>query len=448
LIPELVKESAITNMPRLTPSLKYLYALRALGIKPGLRRIELLLSLLGNPEKTYPAVIVAGTNGKGSTSAMIASVLSEAGYRAGLYSSPHLARFNERLRVSGEEVTGRELSGLIRRTRALVEQKITVKKDRPSFFEFTTAMAFEHFRKKKVDIAVLEVGMGGRFDATNVAAPLVSVVTSIALDHGEYLGDTVEEIAAEKAGVIKENGLLVTSVCDRAALRVIKDAVKDKRATAYYSGKDFRVAGEEGPGKISYESAELSLARLSLGLKGGYQAENAGAAVKVIELLKGAGFKAGKAAIRKGLKKVVWPGRFDMRRAKKPGLGVVFDCAHNEAGARALRAALLEITSYDRVFFVIGVMADKDIDAILSILLPGCGGITVTEPASERSAELALVRGRARKLGFETTGARSVAAAVAERLNRAPARSVVCVTGSIFTVGEALGSPAVARLLR
>ncbi|VAV83474.1 Dihydrofolate synthase @ Folylpolyglutamate synthase [hydrothermal vent metagenome] len=437
-------------MPRLTPSLKYLYSLRALGIKPGLRRIELLLSLLGNPEKTYPTVIVAGTNGKGSTSAMIASVLTEAGYKVGHYSSPHLARFNERLRVSGEEVTGRELSALIRRMRTLVEEKITIKKDRPSFFEFATAMAFEHFRKKKVDIAVLEVGMGGRFDATNVTNPLVSVVTSIALDHKEYLGDTIEEVAGEKAGVIKKDGVLVTTVRVGAALSVIKKAARENKAAAYYLGKDFRVVREKGRGqeKVSYDSAGLSLPRLSLGLKGGYQAENAGAAIKTLELLNDAGFSTGRSALRSGLRDAVWPGRFDLRLAKKRSVRVVFDCAHNEAGAKALRAALLEITPYERVFFVIGVMADKDVDAILSSLLPGSGGLSVTEPASERSADLVFVQERAKKLGFEAAAAGSVEMAVAARISAAPPRSVVCVTGSIFTVGEALGSSVVTKLLR
>jgi len=433
-------------MPRTSPTLDYLYGLQALGIKPGLRRVELLLSLLGNPEKIYPTVIVAGTNGKGSTSAMIASVLQEAGYRVGHYSSPHLIRFNERIRVSGVEITNREISTLTRRIRIIAE-KIRTKKDRPSFFEFTTAMAFEHFKKKKVDIAVLEVGMGGRFDATNVTTPLVSVITSIGLDHCEYLGDTIEEVAGEKAGVIKGGGVFVTTVRDKAALRVIKKAAREASAKGYYLGKDFKVTREENLGIISYDSSALSLLRIRLGLKAAYQGENAGAAIKTIELLREMGFKVGVAALRRGLGQVIWPGRFDIRRTYKKGVRVIFDSAHNKAGALALRASLEEIITYEKVFFVIGIMADKDIDAILSVLLPGAGAVTATRPVSERSADLDLVAAQAKKFGSEVVGVASVGEAVVAALRGATPGSVVCVTGSIFTVGEALESPVLCRLI-
>ncbi len=434
-------------MPRISPTLNYLYGLQALGIKPGLRRIELLLSLLGNPEKEYPTVIVAGTNGKGSTSAMIASVLQEAGYKVGHYSSPHLIRFNERIRVSGVEITNREISTLTRRMRALAE-KIRTKKDRPSFFEFTTAMAFEHFKKNKVEIAVLEVGMGGRFDATNVTSPLVSVITSIGLDHGEYLGDTIEEVAGEKAGVIRGDGVFVTTVRDRAALRVIKGAAREGSAKGYYLGKDFKVTREKGLGMISYDSPALSLPRVRLGLKAAYQGENAGAAIKTIELLREAGFKVGAAVLRRGLKNVQWPGRFDIRRTRKKGVRVIFDSAHNKAGAQALRASLEEIITYKKVFFVIGMMADKDMGAILSVLLPGAGAVTVTQPATERSASVGLVATQARKLGSEVVEVASVGEAVVDALHKATPGSLVCVTGSIFTVGEALESQVLCRLIR
>ncbi len=434
-------------MPRRSPTLDYLYGLQALGIKPGLARIELLLSLLGNPEKKYPTVIVAGTNGKGSTSAMIASVLQEAGFKVGHYSSPHLIRFNERIRVSGVEITNREISTLTRRMRTIAE-KIRIKKDRPSFFEFTTAMAFEHFKKKKVDIAVLEVGMGGRFDATNVTTPLVSVITSIGLDHCEYLGDTIEEVAGEKAGVIRAGGVFVTTASDKAALRVIRKVAKATSSTGHYLGKDFSLQKGSSPGSISYKSESLSLSRLSLGLKAAYQGENAGAAIKTIELLREAGFKISRSALRGGLKNVLWPGRFDIRRTRIKGVRLVFDSAHNKAGAQALRASLKEITSYKKISFVIGMMADKDIDAILSVLLPGAGAVTVTQPATERSAGLDLLAAQAKRLGSEVVEVAQVGEAVAAALHGASPGSLVCVTGSIFTVGEALESSLICRLIR
>jgi dihydrofolate synthase/folylpolyglutamate synthase len=433
-------------MPRLTPTLKYLYGLQTLGIKPGLRRVELLLSLLGNPEKTYPTVIVAGTNGKGSTCAMIVSILTEAGFRVGHYSSPHLIRFNERIKVGGIEITNREISTLTRRLRALVEKNIKTKKDAPSFFEFTTAMAFEHFRKNKVDIVVLEVGMGGRFDATNVTTPLVSVITSIGMDHSEYLGDTIEMVAREKAGVIKKNTQFVTTVRDAAALREIKKEIKEAKVVASFIGRDFRVKKEKGSGRLSYESAGFSLSKFALGLSGGYQLENAAAAIRTIELLSGLGFSVGRAALRRGLARVVWPGRFDLRRTVERGVRVVFDCAHNEAGARALRAALEVVTPISRVTFVVGVMKDKDIDAILSELLPRCASVIVTEPACARSARASGFFKKAVRFCDDAFLIRDVGAAVTRAVADAPARGVVCVTGSIFTVGEALGARRVTEL--
>lgn len=429
-------------MPRQTPTLKYLYSLQTLGIKPGLRRVECLLSLLGNPEKTYPSVIVAGTNGKGSTSAMIVSVLKEAGYRVGHYSSPHLVRFNERIKVSGVEITDLEISTITRRIRKVVDENLNTASatDSPSFFEFTTAIAFEHFKKKKVDIVVLEVGMGGRFDATNVTCPLVSVITSIGMDHCDYLGDTIAEIAHEKAGVIKGASILVTTVRDKTALRVIKDSATKAKAKGYFIAKDFSVKRATGGKTFEYESAGRSLTRISLNLKGSHQAENAGAAIKTIEQLSDAGFEVKRSALRRGLANVVWPGRFDVRRTKKKQVRLVFDCAHNAAGAIALRDALEEITPYKNVHFVIGVMQDKDIDAILSVLLPGASGLIVTQPATARSADAGIVQEKATKYKVDAVVVSDVASAVARAVSDAQAGGVICVTGSIFTVGEAMAA--------
>jgi dihydrofolate synthase/folylpolyglutamate synthase len=223
-------------MTSYSETLDYLYGLIGLGIKPGLRRTRALLTALGNPHLSYPSVIVAGTNGKGSTSASIASILTAAGFQTGLYTSPHLNRFNERIRVSTRDITDREV----------VETASTVQRaaeglargyGRPTFFETATAMAFEHFRRKKIDMAVLEVGMGGRLDSTNVVTPLVSIITSIGMDHTSHLGTNIEEIAREKAGIIKPGSRVITGVEEPGVLRIIKAISTEQGARLHCHGR-------------------------------------------------------------------------------------------------------------------------------------------------------------------------------------------------------------------
>ncbi|MBI5561192.1 MAG: bifunctional folylpolyglutamate synthase/dihydrofolate synthase [Deltaproteobacteria bacterium] len=421
-------------MPSRGNTLDYLFSLEGLGIKPGLRRIERLVALLNRPHASYPSIIVGGTNGKGSTASMIASILKESGLRVGLYTSPHLTRFNERIRVDGCEITDRELVRLVSVVRSLLTGNPASPTLAPSFFEFTTAMAFEHFRSKAVDMAVLEVGMGGRWDAVNAAVPLVSVITSVGLDHTRYLGETIKDIAFEKAGIIKAQGVCVAGVEDPRAISVIKETARRKKAVLYLSGRDFGFSPSDG-GSFDYYGDGARIGRLFVGLKGPHQFKNAACALKAIEALKRMGCTIGNGAVRRGLKRVVWPGRFETVR-KNPL--VILDCAHNPEGAAALRDALGEL-SFRRLILVVGIMADKDISGIFSALLPLAHTVILTRPDYKRSA---TTRGLKEILiGFSgrVIIREKVKDGCKKAMEEASEKDCVCVTGSIFTVGEARG---------
>ncbi|MDP2690743.1 MAG: Mur ligase family protein, partial [Deltaproteobacteria bacterium] len=296
--------------PSIKDTLEYLYSLQSSGIKPGLRRVKALLKALHYPQKNFPSIHIAGTNGKGSTAAMMEAALIKAGFRTGLYTSPHLVRFNERIRISGRPVSDRAVAGAAAAVREAL-RSLKGEEARPSFFEFTTAMAFLLFRDKKVDIAVIETGMGGRWDATNTVAPLVTVITNIGKEHTEYLGATIAEIASEKAGIIKPGVPAVTAEEKPAALKAIKAAAGKARSPLYILGRDFSVTADE-KGPVSYTGMGKSLSGLRLGLLGPFQRRNAACALAALEIIADAGFATPDRAIRAGFGKPDWPGRVEV----------------------------------------------------------------------------------------------------------------------------------------
>ncbi|MEK7772975.1 MAG: folylpolyglutamate synthase/dihydrofolate synthase family protein, partial [Deltaproteobacteria bacterium] len=295
-------------MPSRKEILGYLYGLEARGIKPGLSRIKKLLRALGGPQKKYPSIHVAGTNGKGSTSAFLFSILGDAGFSTGLYTSPHLHRFNERIRTSAGPISDRDI--------VLTALKVRKAADGAgqdvSFFEFTTAMAFEYFREKKVEIAVVETGMGGRWDATNAVSPLVSIITNVGLDHTEYLGDGIEAIAREKAGIIKKGVPLITGVAKGPALKALRAAANRKRSRVFCLDKDFAFARKPGRRPFDYAGISRSLKNLSSGLIGAHQCVNASCAIAALEAIEEKGYNIPAGSIRRGLKEVDWPGRVEV----------------------------------------------------------------------------------------------------------------------------------------
>ena len=416
-------------MPSNEGVIDYLYGLERHGIKPGLERAQALLSALGNPQDSFKSIHVAGTNGKGSVCAMTASVLGEAGFKTGLYTSPHLSKFNERIAVSGRAITGKELVETATEVRAASSKAGLTE---VTFFEFTTAMAFLYFRKKKVDYAVVETGMGGRLDATNMVRPMVSVITNIDLDHTAWLGSTIRQIAAEKAGIIKQGAPLVAGVAQKEALSVIRAKAKEAKTALYLMDRDFHASLDES-GSLDYSGISGGLKGLKLALYGPHQTKNAALALAVIELMRAQGADINEKAIRAGLKKASWPGRFEII-SRKPL--IVLDGAHNPSGAASLKNALSTLKK-KRLILIIGIMSDKEIDGILKELVPSCDLVIATAPSGERSARPEVIMEAASKYGKPATGAGTVKEACKKALYLASPNDCVCVAGSLFTVGEA-----------
>lgn len=427
-------------------TLDYLFGLQSSGIKLGLERIEYLVELLDHPQRAYPTVLIGGTNGKGSVSAILASILEEAGFRVGLYTSPHLVSFNERIRVDGVPITDDELVELTVEIRELLDDDAAIIRDQsllPSFFEFTTALAFDFFRRKSVDIALLEVGMGGRLDATNVAEAELTIISSIGFDHMSTLGDDIALIAGEKAGIIKEHRPVVTGLLDAEARRVIERVSKERSTTLIMAGKDFVVepwedgeGGQGGQGGFNFKSANESYKGLEVALRGAHQQWNAGVAISALGVLFESGFKTTPEDVRAGLKRVEWPGRCEIVRSEPT---VMLDCAHNESAAEALSSALKDFT-YARLILVIGIMKDKDIGAILSHLVPQADSIIFTKADMERAEEPTELLHSLRKIPSGNVRAaivESVGDAVRAALSEADKGDLVCITGSVFVVGEA-----------
>jgi dihydrofolate synthase/folylpolyglutamate synthase len=413
-------------------AIDYLYNLKWHGIKLGLENIRGLMAMLGEPHERFRSVHIAGTNGKGSTASTIAAVLQAAGYRTGLYTSPHLIDFTERIRVNGEPIAPERVARLTERVRtAAAEIPVT-------FFEFTTAMAFLHFAESSVDLAVAEVGMGGRFDATNVLTPLVSVITNIDFDHQAFLGNTIEQIAFEKAGIVKPGVPVVTATDHPEAMNVIRTACREQGAPLYRVGTEIRAEGSS-PQKFRYQGIRRSYPDLNFSLLGKHQLMNAACALAALELLELQGLPVGEASIRRGLPTVQWEGRMEIIRPSLSGAAVLLDGAHNPAGARVLRAFLEEARPARpaRLILVLGILGDKDIDGILAELVPLADEVVVTQPDYDRAEPATDLKRRLDSFSVHSSVREPVEEAVRYAQSVAAAADLICVTGSLYTIGEA-----------
>jgi dihydrofolate synthase/folylpolyglutamate synthase len=403
-----------------------LFARGRFGVRPGLETIRQILDRLGNPERQFPVVHIAGTNGKGSTAAFLASILQEGGYRTGLFTSPHLISYTERFRINGSEIREEVLVPLAERVLAVAPVEAT-------FFEVTTAVAFLYFARERVDLAVMEVGMGGRFDATNAVTGILSVITPVSLDHCRYLGETIREIAGEKAGIITGNGPVVSSPQDGEALPVIAARCAEFGAPLFRCGREFRAEWRQDG--LAYHGLTSSLTGLTPGIPGEYQRDNAACALAAAELLTERGFLLELSALSRGITAASWPGRMELF----PGPPrLLLDGAHNPAGVAALLTSL-EMISRERLFLIAGVMADKDREGVLGPLLTLADEVitvSVDLPQATPAAELAAF---CSTRGTRAVAAGSVAQGLAAALNRAGHDDLILVTGSLYLVGEARG---------
>jgi len=419
---------------RYAETIEYLYGLQQHGMKFGLDNIRRLMSELGDPQNEFLSIHVAGTNGKGSTSAMIESLLRTKGVRTGLFTSPHLVSFTERIRVNGQEISEDAVIKLADEVRKVVSG---IEDFSPTFFEVVTAIAFLHFMRMKVQWAVVEVGMGGRLDATNIILPEVAVITSIGIDHREFLGDTLEEIAREKAGIIKKGVPLVTAEQDTGAMGIIRQRCDEAGARLFsYNSEfssEFASTGTETmflnyKGSKEYRDIQLALA-------GEHQIINAALAIKAIEVVSEK-YPEMDCDIRKGLESVTWPGRLEMIKEHPP---VLIDGAHNPPAAEVLSAHLRKLLSvkYSRIIMVVGVMGDKDIEGILKPLLPLAAEIIFASPAYGRAASAKRLVDVAASLGYASKSTETVAGALHDAEGLYKSGDLIVVTGSFYTIGEA-----------
>ena len=418
----------MTVFTDLAQATAWVFDLQKFGIKFGLSSTVSLLARLKLPHQEGRYIHIAGTNGKGSVAAMLSAILSRAGYPVGLYTSPHLVSFTERYRLRDQEVAPERLLALINEVRAAVDDD-----EPPTFFEFATAMAFLYFLQEGAGPIILETGMGGRLDATNIVQPLVSVITNISRDHQEHLGEGLLAIAREKAGIIKPGAPLVTMARQKQVTTLFRSRCQELGAPLYQGGVDFKSRGKS-KGAFDYFGLGQQLAGLTLNLKGRHQYGNAAVALAVVELLTRDGFPVSEAAIREGLLAARWPGRLEQL---PQDLRIWLDGAHNPAAALTLAHNLKQTRGHGRLIMVMGVMADKDVDAILARLLPLAQTVIFTQPQYFRAATTRDLARRAQPYGLEIMQVPQVAAAVRQAQSLAGPEDRIVITGSLYTVGEA-----------
>jgi dihydrofolate synthase/folylpolyglutamate synthase len=418
--------------------LDYLYGLQKHGIKFGLNCTRNLLDRVGNPHQKLHFVHIAGTNGKGSTGAILSRVLSDHGIKTGLYTSPHLVRFTERFRIDEREVEAERIVAVFEKIRSTLDGG-----DPPTFFEMITAMAFLYFAEENVDIVIAETGLGGRLDATNVIDPEVCLITNIGFDHQEYLGSTLTSIAREKAGIIKPGVPVVTGALQPAAQGVLKTACMNREAPLYRFKSDFNVRRSSKNSFLYRGIGSLQLPPLSLNLIGPHQTANAAVALATLELLEQKGFVLLRPQlVESALHEVRWPARLEILETNPQ---IVLDGAHNPQGAESLRSALKESFTYRKLHLVIGIMADKDIPGILRRLLPMAETAIFTQPAYSRAANPDDIRRMARPYISKCYVIPEVTSAIEEARRAAGPEDLICITGSLYFAGEVkqiFGEPA------
>lgn len=407
--------------------LKKMFSLRRFGIKMGLDIITGILDEVGNPQHRYACIHVAGTNGKGSVTSTLATILQAAGFRVGLYTSPHLVHFNERIQINGQPISN---EGVVASYTAV--EKAHRGDREPTFFEFSTAMALFEFGRRQVDWAVIETGMGGRLDATNILHPRLSIITNISLDHQAYLGNTIAKIAGEKGGIIKDGVPVVTGAKQKRAVDVLKTIAREKTAPFYRLGEAFRI--RRHPGELfSYYGLDHSWPHLRTGLLGHHQADNAALVLAACELLKREKIELTQAHIQKGLLENKWPGRMEIV-SKAPA--VLLDGAHNIGAVNYLARYLSTHFADRRITLVTGILDDKAYPAMLRKLLPLCTRAIFTRPKIDRALPPEAFLAVAEDCHSDARVIPDVPTAVAHAVNTSSAEDIICITGSLYLIGE------------
>ncbi|TFG38474.1 MAG: bifunctional folylpolyglutamate synthase/dihydrofolate synthase [Syntrophobacterales bacterium] len=406
-------------------SLEYLSGLKQRGIRLGLGPLTSLLGRFDNPQRSYKSILIAGTNGKGSVASILSSILEKEGLKVGLFTSPHLVDFKERIRINGVMISHDELCRLIDDVRKRDEGDVT-------YFEFSAALAFLYFSLCQVDIAVLEVGMGGRLDATNLVTPEVSIITNIALEHSKYLAKNLRSIAGEKGGIIKKGGTCITAVRKGSALETLEMICDTRGAALYRLGRDFKVRRRER-GRFSYYGIGKILRDVSIGLMGRHQRENAALAMAAVEIIASKGLKIGDESVIHGVRDAKWEGRLEIVNTSPP---IILDGAHNPAGIAALCRVLSSELSFNRLTVIFGVLSDKDYKAMLRRLSLIADRLILTGIREERALDPKDLEPIARLYNDNVEVVRDSREAVSRALEISGSDDLICIAGSLYLVGE------------
>jgi dihydrofolate synthase/folylpolyglutamate synthase len=415
--------------PAYAKCLSAMYRLRRFGIKLGLETIQRILTDLGDPHHGFRTIHIAGTNGKGSVAAMLSTILQGAGYRVGRYTSPHLEKFNERICINNKPIANADVIAAYNRI-----ANVKHLDRQPTFFEFATAMALYEFSRQKVEWAVIETGMGGRLDATNVLLPDLTIITNISMEHKEYLGSTIAAIAFEKAGIIKPKIPLVTGVRQPSARRIIFKHAKKNNAPVLLLGQDFRFR-RQAPDTFNYYGMQNIYRHLNLSLSGDHQIGNAALALAACESLsKSASLRIPTETITTALTKTVWPGRLQVVQQSPE---IILDGAHNLMAARVLTHHLRTRYQNRRITMVVGILDDKPSKAIIRDLASTCHRMVVTQPKIDRANSAERLSELARDYLAEVSTIADVGLAVGHAIDTSTGNDVICIAGSLYLVGEA-----------
>lgn len=415
-------------------AMDYINSIEKFGMNPGLGRVDKLLEYMGNPHSKLKCIHVAGTNGKGSITSMISSILMECGYKVGMYTSPHLQRFTERIKVDNIEITEEETAGLISYMKPLAVRVSEEGLGHPTQFGIITAAMFKYFNEKSVDYGVIEVGLGGRLDATNVINPLVSVIASISYDHMNVLGNTIESIANEKAGIIKEGGIVVSYPQEKAALDVIREVCTRRKASLLQvdnSGiklKDYNLSGQIFDMEIKGELYE----NIRIGLIGGHQLLNAKTAVTAVLALSTKGACIDRNSIYEGLRKASWPGRLEVV-SNDPV--IILDGAHNLQGIGSLKNALQKYFRYKKLIIIMGVLGDKQVEDMCSLIMPLAHTVVAVQPLGDRAMPYEELCSIASRYCDNVKGYPDIEEALEYGVNTADKDDLLLFCGSLYMIG-------------
>ncbi|MTI69738.1 MAG: bifunctional folylpolyglutamate synthase/dihydrofolate synthase [Firmicutes bacterium] len=419
-------------------ALDYIHSTGKFGSKLGLDNIKVLLDLLDNPQRDLEYIHVAGTNGKGSTSSFMSNILAKEGYKVGLFTSPYLEKFTERIRINDKYIPMKRLAQLTKEVKDNIKKMLDMGYAHPTEFEIVTAIALKYYSEEKIDIVILEVGLGGRYDATNVIEnSLVSVLTPISYDHMNVLGDTLEKIAWEKAGIIKENNLVVSYPQEVEAQNVIENIVKEKNGKLVVSPlENIKVKNNDSFGStFDFTYNDFKFKNLSINLLGFYQIYNASLALTVLLTLKEKGLiKLKESSIKKGLKSTTWNGRLEII-SKNPNF--LIDGAHNIEGAKGLKKTLLESLEYDRLILGIAMLKDKDVDNVLKEIIPLTDTVIVTEvKGNPRALKAEELKEKIKKYNNNCIIKKNINEAVDESLNLVSSNDLIVFSGSLYLIGD------------